>query len=122
MKAFSRWNALIHVLTGLLSEGMKYHEAAMQSGLMGYKSRGHGKNKPFTMSYFSNTSRRKGLTNKFHSGNVTSAREIARRVRQDDKLWSNTVKHKGTDGVLREFRAHRTNRDGFVSREVHGNV
>ena len=119
MQAFSRWNALIHVLTGLMSGGkIKYHEAAMQSGLMGYKSRGHGKNKPFTMSYFSNTSRRKGTTNKFHSGNVTSAREIARRQKQDDKLWSNTVKHKGTDGVLREFRVHRTNRDGFVSREI----
>ena len=81
--AFSRWNALIHGLTVLMQGGMKYHEAAMQSGLMGYKSRGHGKNKPFTMSYFSNTSRRKGLTNKFNPGNVTSAREIARRLRQE---------------------------------------
>ena len=89
--AFARWNALIHVLTGLLGEGMKYHEAAMQSGLMGYKSRGHGKNKPFTMSYFSNTSRRKGTTNKFNSGNVTSAREIERRQRQDDREHRNFI-------------------------------
>ena len=88
MKAFSRWNALIHGLTVLMQGGMKYHEAAMKSGLMGYKSRGHGKNKPFTMSYFSNTSRRKGTTNKFHSGNVTSAREIARREKQELALYN----------------------------------
>lgn len=92
MKAFSRWNALIHVLTELMGKGMKYPEAAMQSGLMGYKSRGHGKNKPFTMSYFSNTSRRRGLTNKFHSGNVTSAREIARRTAQNDQAVYNRYK------------------------------
>lgn len=89
--AFARWNALIHGLTVLMQGGMKYHEAAMQSGLMGYKSRGHGKNKPFTMSYFSNTSRRKGLTNKFHSGNVTSTREIERRQRQDDRAYRNLL-------------------------------
>lgn len=90
--AFARWNALIHGLTVLMQGGMKYHEAAMQSGLMGYKSRGHGKNKPFTMSYFSNTSRRKGTTNKFHSGNVTSTREIARREKQNEDLFMKAMK------------------------------
>ena len=91
MQAFSRWNTLVHALIELIGKGMKYHEAAMQSGLMGYESRGHGKNKPFTMSYFSNTSRRKGTTNKFNSGNVTSAREIARRTRQDDRAHRNFI-------------------------------
>ncbi len=100
--AFARWNALIHVLTGLLGEGMKYHEAAMQSGLMGYKSRGHGKNKPFTMSYFSNTSRRKGLTNKFHSGNVTSAREIARREKQNEDLFMKYSKAMSRHGAYQQ--------------------
>jgi hypothetical protein len=87
-QAFSRLMGMYALCNHMLLDKATAENAFRLSGLSAYQSRGKGRNKPFIGSHFSNKSKQASRSKYMpHQG----AREIARRVRQEDILFADSI-------------------------------